>query len=116
MRRIIRIIAIVMAGAVILVGGYFLWDQLTQVSAAELEHIVQRDAVAFEAQSIPDGVIDRLADNRVVIVGEFHFLREHRELIAELLRELHARGYRQYLFSGPRRPIGCWTTSSTTVG
>jgi hypothetical protein len=83
---------------VILVGGYFLWDQVTQVSAAELEQIVHRDAVPFEALSIPNEVIDRLASNRVVIVGEFHFLREHRELIAELLRELHARGYRQYLF------------------
>lgn len=98
MRRIGRILVIVIAVAGILVGGYFLWDQVTRVSTAELEQIVRRDVVPFDAQSIPDEVLDRLASNRVVIVGEFHFLREHRELIAELLRQLHARGFRQYLF------------------
>jgi hypothetical protein len=33
-----------------------------------------------------------------VLVGETHFLREHRELMVELMRELHARGFRQFLF------------------
>jgi hypothetical protein len=42
-------------------------------------------------------MLDRLASHRVVLVGETHFLREHRELMAELLRDLHARGFRQLL-------------------
>jgi len=63
-----------------------------------LEQIVQRDGVPFDAQAIPDDVLDRLADQRVVVVGETHFLREHRELMVELLHELHARGFRQFLF------------------
>lgn len=71
---------------------------LPEVSTEELESIVQRDAVPFDMQSIPDEVLDRLASHRVVLVGEFHFLREHRELMAELLRELHARGFRQFFF------------------
>lgn len=71
---------------------------LPQVPAAELQEIVQRDGVPFDAHSVPDGVLDRLASHRVVLVGEFHFLHEHRELMAELLRELHARGFRQFLF------------------
>jgi hypothetical protein len=33
-----------------------------------------------------------------VLVGETHFLREHRDLVVELMRELHARGFRQFLF------------------
>ena len=93
-RTLIAIILIVG----VLVGSYFLWDQLSRVPESELKQIVQRDGVPFEVKSIPVEVIDRLAANQVVIVGEFHFLHEHRELVAELVRELHARGFRQYLF------------------
>ena len=98
MRRIVRIVAVVVVVAGVTLGGYLLWDQLTRVSTAELEQIVQRDGVPFEPGSIPDEVLDRLASHRVVLVGENHFLREHRELVVELLRELHARGFRQFLF------------------
>jgi hypothetical protein len=80
------------------VGGYFLWDRVTRVSPDELEQIVRRDGVPFEAGSIPDEVLDRLAAHRVVLVGETHFLGEHTEFTAELLSELHARGFRQFLF------------------
>ena len=69
-----------------------------EVSTEELQEIVRRDGVPFDAQSIPDEVLDSLASYRVVLVGETHFLREHRELVVALLRELHARGFRQFLF------------------
>jgi len=98
MRRIILILILALAIVVVIFGGYFLWERAARVSTAELERIVQRDGVPFDVESIPDEVLDRLASNRVVVVGELHFLREHRELIAELLRDLHARGFRQYLF------------------
>ena len=68
-----------------------------EVSTAELEQIIQRDGVPFDVQSIPDEVLDRLASHRVVVVGETHFLREHYDLMTELLRELHARRFRQIL-------------------
>jgi hypothetical protein len=98
MRKIMRTLAVVVVLAAILVGGYHLWEQVSRVSTAELEQIVQRDGVPFETQSIPDEILDRLASHRVVLVGETHFLREHREMMVELLRELHARGFRQFLF------------------
>lgn len=72
-------------------------SQVTEVSTTELEQIVERDGVPFDMGSIPDEILDRLASHRVVLVGEIHFLREHRELMAELLRDLHARGVRQLL-------------------
>ncbi len=85
---------------VILLVGFITTScsSFSKVPAAELERIVNRDSVPFDVQSIPDEVLDHLASNRVLLVGENHFLREHRELMAELLRELHARGFRQYLF------------------
>jgi hypothetical protein len=69
-----------------------------QVSREELEPIVQREGIPFDAGAIPDEILERLASHRVVLVGEDHFLREHRELVFELMRELHARGFRQFLF------------------
>jgi hypothetical protein len=78
-------------------GGYFLWDRVSRVSATELEVVIQRDAVPFDLPSIPDEILDRLASNQVVIVGETHFLQEHRDLVAQLLKQLHGRGFRQLL-------------------
>lgn len=69
-----------------------------QVPREELEPIVQRDGIPFGTGAIPDEILDRLASHRVVLVGEEHFLREHRELVFELMRSLHARGFRQFLF------------------
>jgi hypothetical protein len=84
----------------ILVVGFFVasCSLLPEVSQEELQQIIQRDGVPFDVQSIPDDILDRFASHRVVVVGETHFLREHRELVVELLRELHARGFRQFLF------------------
>jgi hypothetical protein len=69
-----------------------------QISGEELRLVVQRDGVPFQLESIPDELLGRLASHRVVLVGEVHFLLEHRTLVVELLRELHQRGFRQYLF------------------
>ncbi len=97
MRKIVRILAIILGIAALVAGGLYLWGRMTEVSTAELEQIVQRDSVPFDVQEIPDQVLDRLASHRVVVVGETHFLREHGDLMAELLRGLHARGFRQLL-------------------
>jgi hypothetical protein len=69
-----------------------------QVSTAELEQVIRRDGVPFEGGAIPEEVLDRLASHKVVLVGETHFLHEHRELMIDLMRELHGRGYRQFMF------------------
>jgi hypothetical protein len=98
MRRPIIVLIVVIVVAGVSVGGYLLWDSLTRISSADLVSIVQRDGVSSRGESIPDEVVEMLAPNRVVILGEMHFLREHREFVAELLGELHARGFRQYLF------------------
>ena len=97
MRKIIRVLVVVLVVAGVTVIGYYLWDQVTQVSTDELEQIVQRDGVPFKAGSIPDEILDHLAASRVVLVGETHFIGEHTQFMDELLRELHARGFRQYL-------------------
>jgi len=100
-KRLLRLVLwigltiVVVLGAIF--GGYFIWERASRVSAADLQQVVQRDGIPFDLGSIPDEIVDHLASNRVVLVGEVHFLREHRELMAQLLPKLHARGFRQIL-------------------
>jgi hypothetical protein len=98
MRKLLSGVIIILVIVGVAIGGYFLWDQLTRVCSTELQSIVERDGISYDGAPIPDEVLDTLAENRVVILGESHFLREHRELVAELVRDLHDRGFRQYLF------------------
>jgi hypothetical protein len=76
-------------------------SSVTQVTAEELAPVVERDAVAFSEQAIPDPVLDRLAAHQVVLLGETHHLREHYEFVAALLHDLHPRGFRQLLVEWP---------------
>jgi hypothetical protein len=72
------------------------------VTVDELSAVVERDGVAFEGAVIPTEVLARLADNRVVLLGETHHLREHWAFLAELLSELHNEGFRQLLIEAPQ--------------
>jgi len=69
--------------------------------ASVLEPVVARDGIPFNGQAIPEGVLDRLSPYRVVMVGETHHLTEHREMMAALVRDLHARGFRQLMMELP---------------
>ena len=71
------------------------------VSGAELRNVVERDAIVFEDAAIPAAVIDRLAEHKVVLLGETHHLREHWALVAALMSELHEAGFRQLLIEAP---------------
>ena len=79
---------------------------LTQVQSADLTRVVQRDAVAFEGTAFPTPFLDALASFSVVLIGEQHHLREHREFLAALVEALHARGFRQVLVEFPQ--MGDW--------
>ena len=72
------------------------------VTVDELSAVVERDGVAFEGAMIPTAVVARLADNRVVLLGETHHLREHWAFVADLLSELHDEGFRQLLIEAPQ--------------
>jgi hypothetical protein len=74
----------------------------TGPSAAVVSTVVARDGVPMAADAIPAEVVDRLAAHRVVVVGETHHLTEHRAFVAALVRELHARGFRQLLMEVPQ--------------
>ncbi|MDH3293105.1 MAG: hypothetical protein OER95_02155 [Acidimicrobiia bacterium] len=63
--------------------------------------MVERDGVAFDPSAFPDGVVDRLAEQRVVLLGETHHLREHWAFVATLMAELHADGFHQLLIEAP---------------
>lgn len=72
------------------------------VTRDELASVVERDGITFTGLAIPDELVVRLATNQVVVLGETHHLREHWGFTAELLRELHAHGFRQLLIEQPQ--------------
>lgn len=90
-------------GLLLLVGGC---GGLTEVRSADLARVVQRDAVTFEGTAFPAAFFDMLAAHSVVLIGEQHHLREHREFLAALVDALHARGFRQVLVEFPQ--MGDW--------
>lgn len=71
------------------------------VTADEVSAVVEREGVAFDDSPIPDEVIDTLAENRVVLLGETHHLREHWALVAALMSDLHDDGFHQVLIEAP---------------
>jgi hypothetical protein len=77
-------------------------SQVTEVSTQDLALVVERDGVPFTGQSIPQEVLDRLSHYKLVVIGETHGIREHRELMAELIRNLHSQGFRQLLLEWPQ--------------
>jgi hypothetical protein len=55
------------------------------VTASDLLPLVERDGIPFDGSSIPGEVVDLLAGNKVVLLGETHHLREHWAFVADLL-------------------------------
>jgi hypothetical protein len=93
--------AAVLAAAIFAVAGCSGGDT-ADVTAAELAVVTQRDGMVFDDSSIPDRALDRLAEHRVVLLGETHHLREHWAFVATLLSDLHEAGFRQLLIEAPQ--------------
>ena len=81
--------------------GLFCCSATQDVPGPELNAVVERDAVAFTLPVIPDGILNRLAQNRVVVVGETHMIQEQGALMGDLVRSLYDRGFRQLLLEWP---------------
>lgn len=60
-----------------------------------LRDVVAREAILFDhSTEVPRELVDTLADRRVILLGETHYVQEHQEFVLELLKELHPRGLR----------------------
>jgi len=70
--------------------------------AEDLRVAVASGVVPLAAESIPAAVLDRLAQSRVVVVGETHRIREQGDLMGALVRGLYSRGFRQLLLEWPQ--------------
>ena len=92
--------AVTLVAVIVVIAGCS--DGAADVSGDELAAVAERDGVAFDNPSIPDGVLDRLAEHRVVLLGETHHLREHWAFVATLLSDLHDDGFRQLLIEAPQ--------------
>lgn len=92
--------AVVAVGLIVAIGVAGC-SPTADVTVDELSAVVERDGVAFEGAMIPTGVVARLVDNRVVLLGETHHLREHWAFVADLLGAVHNERFRQLLIEAP---------------
>jgi hypothetical protein len=67
----------------------------------DLRAVVERDLIRF-GDELPEAMIDRLADHRVLVVGEFHDISEHDALVGDLVVALHPRGLTTVLLEFPQ--------------
>ena len=104
------------ATAIGLIGatGVAACSPTADVTADELSAVVARDGVAFDGATIPTGVLTRLAENRVVLLGETHHLREHWAFVATLMSDLHDNGFRQLLVERPQ--MNDWLVDDYVLG
>ncbi|MEQ9319817.1 MAG: ChaN family lipoprotein [Polyangiaceae bacterium] len=65
-----------------------------------LDDVIARDGVPFEPGTLPPSLIERMAAQRVVMVGEHHGYREHHDLLLDVVKALHEHGTRWVLFEG----------------
>jgi hypothetical protein len=73
-----------------------------EVGRDELATVIARDVIPFSDGTIPEPVLDWMAANQVILLGETHHLREHWEFTTDLLAELHDDGFRQLLVEQPQ--------------
>ena len=84
------------------------------VSSDELSAVVTRDGVAFDGDAIPAEFLARAADQRVVVLGETHHLREHWAFVATVMSDLHGNGFRQLLVERPQ--MNDWLIDDYVLG
>jgi hypothetical protein len=67
----------------------------------DLRAIVERDLIRF-GDDLPEAMIDRLADHRILVVGEFHDISEHDAFVGDLVVALQPRGLTTVLLEFPQ--------------
>ena len=70
-------------------------------SAERVRAVVEREAVAFDVDAPPVALVERLAAHRVVVVGEYHGITGHQDVVGALVVALHAHGTRTLLLEYP---------------
>ena len=78
-----------------------------------LHAIVERDIVRFD-DGLPEAMIERLADQRVLVVGEFHDIFEHDAFVANLVVALQPHGLTTVLLEFPQ--VFSWLLDAYTRG
>ena len=67
-----------------------------------LKTAVEHDLTVFEGDEIPDSMLELLARHRVVLVGEYHDISGHNELVGELATSLQPQGFNTVLLEFPQ--------------
>ena len=77
-------------------------DLRDTVDREALQAVVAAAMVPFEGDAAPDSVVAALAGHRVVLIGEYHGITRHDELVGELVVGLRPEGLSSVLLEFPQ--------------
>jgi hypothetical protein len=69
----------------------------TPDSSPALSQIIARDLLLFDRDRLSLEIYEQMAGMQVVFLGEMHYVHEHQDLLAILVRDLHPAGFRLLL-------------------
>jgi hypothetical protein len=58
------------------------------MSEEELSRVVNKDLVTFSLDEIPEQMLNKLADYKVVMLGEVHYIKEYAQFLSKIATEL----------------------------
>ncbi len=71
-------------------------DPLQAVDREDLEEIIKRDIIVFSGE-FPDEITGYLGEHDALIIGEYHDISGHQDLLVSMLPGLYEEGYRCFL-------------------
>ncbi len=81
----------------------------------ELKNIIERDIMVFAEEKFSDEFINKISEYRVVMLGEYHGVKEHDQLVIDLIIKLNNKaGFNQLLLETPHA-LG-WILEDYTAG
>jgi len=95
-RLAVGILAATVAAAILTLSGCGLL-LIGSAGADEVREVLKSELVTYEPGQLPDAMVDRLAENELVLVGEYHELAEQDDFLADLITALHPRGFDRVL-------------------
>lgn len=76
---------------------------LGNMTEEKIQSLVERDTIVFNSDEISGGVLDKLADYKVVVMGEYHNIVEHKELKAQMAIGFNKKfGCKNFLVEAPQ--------------
>lgn len=64
------------------------------VDTRDVSSVVRENIITGNSEEVSQEFLEKAGENRILLIGETHYVQEHQEYVSTLLERLHALGYR----------------------